>query len=140
MISGSIGYTSKLTEYIINQAYESAVVQAQIKDPSTDILTGLPFKDGGETIDEAKKAADFKAYINALSDDEKAAAYIRIMSVPSEETVRQTVSETLGSMPREQMEAMLTEALRPRRVWIQIRFRATLSPWAMRKYTIYFLK
>jgi putative ABC transport system permease protein len=111
MISGSIGYTGKLTEYIINQAYESDVVQAQMNDPSTDIFTGLPFKDSGDTVDDTTKAADFRAYINALVDEEKAAVYIRIMSIPSEETVQQTVSEALGSIQREQMEATLIEAL-----------------------------
>ena len=45
MLSGSIGYTSKLTEYVIEQSKDSAAVNAQLDDPSTDIFTGLPFKE-----------------------------------------------------------------------------------------------
>lgn len=46
MLSGSIGYTSELTEYIIGQAKDADAVTAQLNDPSTDIFTGLPFPRG----------------------------------------------------------------------------------------------
>ena len=41
---GFIGYTSKLTEYIIER-HQSDAVKAQQENPNLDIFTGLPFKD-----------------------------------------------------------------------------------------------
>ena len=43
MLSGTIGYTSELTEYVIENSKDTAAVSAQLADPSTDIFTGLPF-------------------------------------------------------------------------------------------------
>ena len=111
METGSIGYTYKLTEYIVEQAKESAAVKAQLADPSTDVLTGLPFRDTDGVLDEEKKAADFRDYIASLDDMEKAETYISMMSIPSEETIRETVEGTLSQMSREDMENTLLGAI-----------------------------
>lgn len=111
MSNGSIGYTSKLSEYIINHAKETEAVKAQLDDPATDIFTGLPFKDTEGTIDTAKKASDFREYIAALDEKGKAEAYVTIMSIPSDEMVAQTVEQTLGSMTRADMEAAIGPAM-----------------------------
>ena len=42
MLSGSIGYTSALTEYIITESAVSSAVEAQKADPSIDILNPIP--------------------------------------------------------------------------------------------------
>ena len=76
-----IGYTSKLTRYSIEHANESDAVKAQKSDPSTDIFTGLPFKDTDGTLTTEKKAADFKEYISSLDTAGKASAYVKIMSI-----------------------------------------------------------
>ena len=109
--NGGIGYTHKLTEYIIEHSNESAAVIAQQNDPSTDILTGLPFRDSDGKIDDSKKAADFKEYIAWLNDAKKAAAYVKIMCIPPEEAVRQTVEKTIDSMTRSEMEATLIQTM-----------------------------
>jgi putative ABC transport system permease protein len=107
MANGSIGYTSKLTEYIINHAKESDAVKAQLEDPATDIFTGLPFKDTEGSVDTTKKAADFKEYIESLDEKGKAEAYVKIMSIPSEEMIAEKLKQTLGSMSRADMEAAI---------------------------------
>lgn len=107
----SLGYTSKLTEYIIEHAKESDAVKAQKENINTDIFTGLPFKDTEGTVTTEKKAADFKEYIAALDASDKAAAYIKIMSIPSAEATEQFVTNTLASMTRADMEAAITPAL-----------------------------
>ena len=43
-VSGGIGYTHELTEYLINAANDSEVVAAQKANPDTDILTGKLFE------------------------------------------------------------------------------------------------
>lgn len=111
MVSGSIGYTSKLTEYIIEQAKESTAVKAQMDDPTTDIFTGLPFKDTDNTMDTARKADDFKDYITSLDEKGKANTYVQIMSIPSAEMIQQTVEQTMANMSRADMEAALAQAL-----------------------------
>ena len=58
MLTGSIGYTSKLTEYVIEHSKESSAVNAQLGSPSTDIFTGLPFSEStGDLTDEQKETA-----------------------------------------------------------------------------------
>lgn len=41
--SGSVGYSSALTDYIIEQNAASQVVKEQLKDTSKDVITGLEF-------------------------------------------------------------------------------------------------
>ena len=111
MISGSIGYTSRLTEYVIEHSKNSSAVNAQLNDPSTDIFTGLPFKENTGNMTDAQKATEFKNYISALDEKGKANAYTKIMSIPSEEQINATVEQTLGSMTRTDMEAKMIAAL-----------------------------
>ncbi len=107
---GSIGYTSLLTKYIIESAEDADVVKAQLADPATDVLTGLPFKDAEELSAEAKGEA-FRAHADSLSDEEKAALYVKIMSIPSEEMVEQTVAQTIAAYDRASMLAMMAQVL-----------------------------
>lgn len=111
MLSGSIGYTSKLTEYVIEHAAESAAVQAQQADPSTDIFTGLPFDESAGALSDAEKEAAFREYIAGLDEAGKAAAYIQIMSIPTQEQIDQAVSQAMGSKDRAAMEASMVQAL-----------------------------
>jgi putative ABC transport system permease protein len=106
-----IGYTSKLTDYIIDHANDADAVKAQKENPSFDIFTGLPFKDTNGTVSSEEKATDFREYILSLDTAGKAAAYIKIMSIPSEESVKQFVSGTLAGMTRADMEASIAPAL-----------------------------
>lgn len=111
MINGSIGYTSKLTEYIINHAKNSEAVKAQLADPTTDIFTGLPFKTSDGSENTAQKAEEFRDYVASLDEESKAEVYVPIMSIPSEEMVSQTVEQTLGGMTRADIEATITQPM-----------------------------
>ena len=106
MLSGSIGYTRELTEYVVKRAEQSPAVQAQRQDSGRDIFTGLPFSDSKGQLTEEKKAADFRKHIAALQPREKAQAYLQIQSIPEQSQVEQYVAKTLGSMDRAQMEKM----------------------------------
>lgn len=108
---GYIGYTSKLTNYIIEQSVNSEAVKAQKENPHTDIFTGLPFKDVDDTVSDEVKAAEFKEYIATLDASGKAAAYLEIMSIPSDEDIGQFVANTLANMTRPDMEAAITPAM-----------------------------
>ena len=108
---GSIGYTSKLTEYIIEKASQSDAAKAQKENPNMDIFTGLPFKDTDGSVSKEKKAQEFKEHIASLDVAGKAAAYIKIMSIPSEEDTNKFVTNTLANMKRDDMEAAIAPAM-----------------------------
>lgn len=68
-ISSGIGYTAKLTEYIIDKVADSDIAKAQLADTSVDVFTGIPFnndKNSELTMD------DVNAYMATLSDEESA--------------------------------------------------------------------
>ena len=111
MLSGSIGYTSKLTEYVIEHSKESDAIRAQQETPSTDIFTGLPFNENTGSLSDAEKETAFREYIAEMHDTEKAAAYIQIMSIPTEEQLNSSVSQTMASMTRADMESSMTQGL-----------------------------
>ncbi len=111
MLSGTICYTSGLTEYVISKAAEAPVVQAQQADPETDVFTGLPFRETTGAMTDDEKAASFMAYVSTLSVPEKAAAYVAIMSVPTAEQVEEIVQGQLAGMTRGQIEEMMIQAI-----------------------------
>jgi len=106
-----IGYTNKLTEYIIEKAHQSEAVKAQKENPNTDIFTGLPFKDNDNTVTTEEKAAEFKEYIGTLDVSGKADTYVKIKSIPSDEEMQQFVAGTLANMTRADMEASIAPAM-----------------------------
>ncbi|MBO4922062.1 MAG: ABC transporter ATP-binding protein/permease [Lachnospiraceae bacterium] len=100
--NGHIGYTSLLTDYIIDHAKESEVVKAQIASKDTDVLTGLPFK-GSEELTTEEKAKKFHEYVAGLDEEKKAALYTKIASTPSDELINQTIEQTLSRLDKDTM-------------------------------------
>lgn len=111
MLSGTIGYTSKLTEYVIENAKESDVIQAQLKDPSTDILTGLPFEENTGNLSDAEKETKFKEYLEESETADKAEIYVKIKGIPTQEQLDATVAQTMTGMQRTDIEATLLQVL-----------------------------
>ena len=111
MLTGSIGYTKELTEYVVAKAQESAAIQAQLANPSVDILTGLPFNENTGSLTNAEKESEFRAYIESLDEAGKADAYVKIMSIPSAEELAAMVAQVMGTMTRADMEAAMSQAM-----------------------------
>ena len=111
MLTGSIGYTKALTEYVILQSQNSPAIQAQRENPTIDITTGLPFQENTGKLTVPEKAAAFRAYLKDMNQNEQAAAYIRIKSIPSKEFLEQSVTQTMSGITRADMEAKMLEAL-----------------------------
>ena len=78
ILSGSIGYTSLLTEHIIEKALSSEVVKAQLASPTIDVLTGKPFKSSAETMTDKEKADYLKSYTSGLSVEQKAELFYKV--------------------------------------------------------------
>jgi len=111
MLSGAIGYTANLTEYIVENSKDSPVVNAQKDNSTIDILTGLPFKSNTENLTPEEKEKELYEYLSNLSKDGKATAYIKIMSIPSQEHVDAVVAGTMSNYNRTDMEAVMAEEL-----------------------------
>lgn len=86
-VSTAIGYTSKLTDYVIRHTNKSKIIKAQKKDPKINVLNGMHF----EAKDDAAKIADAAAYASGLDVSDKASLYTMIMyySADSKETEEQ---------------------------------------------------
>ena len=68
-ISSGIGYTAKLTEYIIEEVKNSEIAKAQLADTSVDVFTGVPFDNDRNT---EITMDDVNAYMATLSQEESA--------------------------------------------------------------------
>lgn len=68
-ISSGIGYTAKLTEYIIEEVRNSEIAKAQLADTSVDVFTGVPFDNDRNT---EITMDDVNAYMATLSPEESA--------------------------------------------------------------------
>lgn len=66
-ISSGIGYTAKLTEYIIEEVKNSEIAKAQLADTSVDVFTGVPFDNDRNT---EITMDDVNAYMATLSPEE----------------------------------------------------------------------
>ena len=111
MLSGSIGYTSALTEHLAQASQDSAAIQAQMDSPNRDIFTGLPFQESTGNLTDEEKESDFRSYVSGLEEQGKAETYLAIQSLPTQEQIDQAVGQSTGSMSREEMESTLQEAL-----------------------------
>ncbi len=111
MLTGSIGYTSELTKYLIEHSEDSEAIQAQLDSPEVDIFTGLPFQENTGNLTDEEKEAEFRHYIDELDMAGQAAAYVSIMSIPPQAEVDAVVSQTMGSMERADIEESLIMAL-----------------------------
>ena len=110
MLTGSIGYTKALTEYVAQKNADSAALAAQKAQTGTDIFTGLPFREN-ESLTDADKETAFRAYIAELTPEEQAKAYVKIMGIPSEEQLKTMVDQQMAQFDREKMEQTMISAL-----------------------------
>ena len=111
MLSGSVAYTDRLTQYVIEHSSKSDAIAAQLADKNTDIFTGLPFKESSAEIDDSDKQNDFLEYISSLDDGEKSKAYIQMMSIPSDEQLESMVEQAMSGMSRSDMETAMIQGM-----------------------------
>ena len=108
MLSGYIGYTKNLTEYVIEKTNDSDIMKAQMDDPDTDVIAGLPFKKDdyvAPTIQEMTKKV--REYLNGLSVSEKADIYKFIMMLPDEEAAMEFAAPYLSQYSHEELVQMV---------------------------------
>ena len=112
MLGSTIGYTHMLTEYVIEEAKDSPAILAQLASQHTDIFTGLPFKENTGNLTDDEKYDAFFAYINELSDAEKAQTYVKIKSIPSAEQLQGMIAQAMQGYPTvDAQKALLLQVL-----------------------------
>ena len=110
MLSGGIGYTSVLTRFAIETTGETDILNRQLGDPETDVISGLPFpKETDVEPTDEEKAEAITEYLSELSVQEKAAVYVDVMGQPSQEYVDGVVEQQMAGLTREAIEEMIVE-------------------------------
>ena len=110
MQAGAIGYTSALTDYVIEAAGNSDVIVDQMANPDVDVLSGLPFRTGDEPepgIEEIRAEVD--GYIASLNAADSAALYRELISTPSDDYLDTAVEAAVSGLTREDIMSMMTE-------------------------------
>ena len=105
LITGYIGYTKALTDYLIDYTNDSAVVNAQIASPDVNVVSGFHF----EPEDDADKIADTKDYLANLSISDKAALCKEMLRSLYADNPQQL--EAFSSMGEAELAAMMDQYL-----------------------------
>ncbi|MBQ3115844.1 MAG: ABC transporter ATP-binding protein/permease [Clostridia bacterium] len=112
MLSGSIGYTYKLTEHIIKEGKHADVIKAQLDSPNVDVLTGLPFKSSTETLTDKEKDNAFREYASGLTTvEKKGELFIAMQSVMPKDMLEMGVNTALSQfkLPNGEWNRMVIE-------------------------------
>ncbi len=105
-----LGYTTALTEYLLDETASRDIVKEQLANPDVDVITGLKFptdEDKEPTADEIKAAVD--EYIRGVTVAEKGEIYAAIMSVPTDEYVETMKAQYMATLDRAAIEEMVKQ-------------------------------
>ena len=112
-VNGVFGYTSALSDYIIQKTNESEIVREQ-KSPENvnlDVLTGLPFTlDSENELSADKKAEEVTAYFASLTDMQKTEIYKKIIAEPEQAELDAVVDEYMAMYPTRESMVQLAAA------------------------------
>ncbi|NLT10023.1 MAG: ABC transporter ATP-binding protein/permease [Ruminococcus sp.] len=104
MIKGFIGYTNKLTKYVIDKTNSSDLVREQLADKENDLLTGKKFQaEDYVAPTTAEKAASAKEYIANASEVQKVAAAKLVLSQPSDDELQAMIDKYMKPENREEL-------------------------------------
>ena len=70
-LTGAVGYTSALTEYVSKTTNESEIVQQQLASPDTDVFTGTPFTTTVTTATDSAASYDGNLELLGVVDLDK---------------------------------------------------------------------
>ena len=110
MMSGAVGYTHKLVEYVVSQAQQKELVVNQLADTEHDVFNGLPFLDeNDEAVTKSKKIEAAKTYIENADTKELAELYVEYMSVPEDSYIDEKIDEQMEDTTRKDIEDMILD-------------------------------
>ena len=106
IVSGTVGYTKLLTDYIIEYTNNSEVVKAQEETPEKNVITGLSFK----ALTNEEKAKEIKEYLSNLGISEKAEFATSVLQANN--SGESTKSAQIMSMSETQLANQLDQYLK----------------------------
>lgn len=113
-MTGTIGYTSALTDYIIDHTQQSELLKKQKEDTETDVFSGLKFKTEDDELSKEEIASLVDGWIETAGLADKAAAYMKISSIPDDEFIAAQVAQYKASLTAEAADAILAQAIAER--------------------------
>ena len=111
MLSGGIGYTYGLTEYLIEKAADAPVIKAQLDSPDIDVITGLPFDPTKGSLTSERKVNFVKDYVATIGEAKKAELFTEIACLPSEEYIAEKLAEKSKGLTRTDMENAMADVI-----------------------------
>ena len=96
VLSGTVVYTSALTEYALRKTSENDLLQKQLADTENDRILGLPFGDGTVPSD-GEKIAVAAEYESGLPDADRADLRKKVYSVPTEEEITEAIGQRIDA-------------------------------------------
>ncbi len=112
LMGSSIGYTHLLTEYISQKSKDTPAIKDQLDNEDIDIFTGLPFKENTGNLSDTEKEDAFRSHIEGLTKSQKADVYVKIKSIPSDDTLNSSVENAMKGVTREDIENTLVSTLK----------------------------
>ncbi len=110
MLTGAIGYTHDLVEYIMAQAADKDLVKRQLEDTEHEVFTGLPFLDReDEALTNSRKIQAAVDYIAGATTEELADIYVQFMSEPEDDYVQELIDEQMDGTTRSEVEKMVLD-------------------------------
>lgn len=110
MMTGAIGYTHSLFEYVVKQAETKELVSRQLEDQDHDVFNGLPFLDeDDDKMTKSRKTEAAKEYIANANTKELADVYVEYMCVPEDDYVNDLIDEQMEDTTRADVEKMVLD-------------------------------
>ena len=94
-MTGSVGYTSRLMDYLLSQVQESEIVKAQLENPGVDVFTGAPFASGDAApaeFDMSQLSPDQQAMLARMSPEQLQALMAQYMPKTSDSTLEDNLT------------------------------------------------
>ena len=110
-MTGVVGYTSDLTNYLVDKAMQSEIIKEQLENPEIDVLNGLKFRAEGEEETQEEINLAVEEWLKAQTVQQRAAIYTELMSIPDDAYLSNAVAGYLATMTPEDIDAMLLQAV-----------------------------
>lgn len=110
MLTGYLGYTKALTDYVIETTNNSELMKKQLDNKENDVLAGLPFKKDDYTAPTAAEMADrIKEFLSDCTTSQKAEIYKFAMAIPKDGEALEYAKGYLAQVTREDLESQVTQ-------------------------------
>lgn len=110
-MSSAVGYTSALTDYLVDRVENNELITAQKENPEVDVLSGLKFQVEGEEPTEEDIIAAVDEWESGLDASEKASVYTELLSIPDDAYLASAVEQFRGTLTPESETEMLVQAI-----------------------------